>query len=95
MSDAEKNVATLASLLPGTRWEAVSSIPTEDSEYDAALAKLKRLVKLRISFEAEVCQKGANARQSDDFWVRGYLASAAAEAFHQVELLAIDLRHEK
>ena len=95
MSDAEKNVATLASLLPGTRWEDVSSIPIEDSKYVAALVKLERLLKLRVSFEAEVLQKGADARQSNDFRVRGYLASAAAEAFHQVELLAIDLRYER
>ena len=88
-------MATLASLLPGTRWEDVSSIPTEDSEYVAALAKLERLVKLRVSFEAEVLQKGAETRQVEDFRVRGYLAGATTELFNQVGLLASGLRSEE
>ena len=43
VGEAERNVATLASLLPGTRWEDVSSIAIDFSEYVAALAKLERL----------------------------------------------------
>ena len=95
VGEAERNVATLASLLPGTRWEDVSSIPIEDSEYVAALAKLERLVKLRVSFEAEVLQKGAETRQVEDFRVRGYLAGATTEVFNQVGLLASGLRSER
>ena len=73
MSDAEKNVADLASSLVGKRWGEMSPASISNLEYLAALAKLERLVKLRISFEAEVLQKGANVRPRSDAVIRFYL----------------------
>jgi hypothetical protein len=96
MSDAKKNVGALASSLFGKRWGEVSPVPMQNLEYLAALAKLERLVKLRISFEAEVLQKGANVRPSRDVVIRFYLAAAAEEAFSLAETQAVKLlRHRQ
>lgn len=96
MSDAEKNVADLASSLVGKRWGEMSPASISNLEYLAALAKLERLVKLRISFEAEVLQKGANVRPRSDAVTRFYLAAAAEEAFSLAKTQAVKLlRHRQ
>ena len=96
MSDAEKNVADLASSLVGKRWGEMSPASISNLEYLAALAKLERLVKLRISFEAEVLQKGANVRPRSDAVIRFYLAAAAEEAFSLAKTQAVKLlRHRQ
>jgi len=96
MSDAEKNVADLASSLVGKRWGEMSPASISNLEYLAALAKLERLVKLRISFEAEVHQKGANVRPRSDAVIRFYLAAAAEEAFSLAKTQAVKLlRHRQ
>lgn len=96
MSDAEKNVADLASSLVGKRWGEMSPASISNLEYLAALAKLERLVKLRISFEAEVLQKGANERPRSDADIRFYLAAAAEEAFSLAKTQAVKLlRHRQ
>lgn len=96
MSDAEKNVADLASSLVGKRWGEMSPASISNLEYLAALAKLERLVKLRISFEAEVLQKGANVRPRSDAVIRFYLADAAEEAFSLAKTQAVKLlRHRQ
>ena len=96
MNDAEKNVADLASSLVGKRWGEVSPASIQNLEYLAALAKLERLVKLRISFEEEVLQKGANVRPRSDAVIRFYLAAAAEEAFSLAKTQAVKLlRHRQ
>ena len=55
---------------PETRWQEVSSISIDDSEYVVALAKLECLLKQRASFEADVLERGAERRQVEDFRIQ-------------------------